>query len=117
MPGKKLLLEKGRSGKVGFNHRPTRGLREQSRRASGTRVPDIAGAETHGPGGRRVVGKGERNRRPAEREMERGTKARQREYRAPWAMLRACVLVTWRAVLQAWHCCPVEKEQRRGVSV
>lgn len=90
MPGKKLLLEKGRSGKVGFNHRPTRGLREQSRRAPGACVPDRQQEQKctvreAGAWWARVRA----NRRPAEREMERRTKVRQREYRAQWASLRA----------------------------
>lgn len=99
MPGKKLLLEKGHSGKVGFKHRPTRGLREQSRRAPGACVPDRqqkCTVQEAGAWWARVRA----NRRPAEREMEGRTQVRQRESRAQWASLRPCVLVTRRAVLQ-----------------
>lgn len=56
---KKLLLEKGRSGKVGFNHRPNGAEGADQAGIWGTCSRQRAGTEMQGPGGRSVLGKGE----------------------------------------------------------
>lgn len=86
---KSCCLKKDAQGRWASITDPT-GLREQTRRESGARVPDREQEQKckvreAGACWARV----RTNRRPDEQEMEMRTKVTQREYRAHWAILRA----------------------------